>query len=46
MAEALTRMSKKLNPFQLAKVSGHKDMNLLMRCYYRESIEDMAKLLG
>lgn len=44
-AEALTRMSKKLDVMQLARVSGHKDIKLLFNVYYRETAEDMAKLL-
>jgi hypothetical protein len=37
-------MSKRLNPLQLAKVLGHKDLKQVM-IYYRESAEDIAKLL-
>lgn len=44
-AEALTRLSKKLDVMQLARVSGHKDLRILHSTYYRESVEDMAKLL-
>lgn len=44
-AEALTRMSKKLTPFQLARVSGHKDMSILLSRYYRETASDIARLL-
>lgn len=43
-ALAATRMSKKLNPLQLAKVLGHKDLKMVM-IYYREGAEDIAKLL-
>lgn len=43
-ALAATRMSKRLNPLQLAKVLGHKDLKQVM-IYYRESAEDIAKLL-
>lgn len=43
-ALAATRMSKKLNPLQLAKVLGHKDLKMVM-IYYRETAEDIAKLL-
>ena len=44
-AEALTRLSKKLDVMQLARVSGHKDLRLLHEVYYRETAEDMARLL-
>ena len=44
-AEALTRMSKKVGPFQLARISGHRDMAVLLARYFRESAEDIAKLL-
>ena len=44
-AEALTRLSKKVDVLTLARISGHKDINLLMRVYYRESAEDIAARL-
>jgi integrase len=44
-ALALTRLSKKLDVLQLARVVGHRDPRSLM-IYYRESAADMAKLLG
>lgn len=44
-AEAATRLSKKLNPLQLAKLLGHRDLDMLIRVYYRESVEDIAKCL-
>lgn len=40
-----TRLSRILNPLQLAKMLGHKDLNMTM-IYYRESTEDIAKKLG
>ncbi len=43
-ATAATRLSKKLNPMQLAKMFGWKNMDMVMT-YYRETAEDMAKLL-
>lgn len=43
-AEATTRMSKKLDIFQLARVTGHRDYNML-QIYYRESAADIAKML-
>lgn len=44
-AEALTRMAPKLNPFELAKVSGHRDLRLLMDRYYRATAEQIARKL-
>lgn len=43
-ATAATRLSKVLNPLQLAKMFGWKDLKQAM-VYYRESTEDVAKLL-
>jgi integrase len=45
-AEALTRMSSKLDPFELARVSGHKDMGILLSRYYRKSATEIARKLG
>jgi integrase len=42
---ALTMMAKKVDVMTLAKVSGHKDLSLLMNTYYRPKPEDIAKLL-
>ena len=41
-AEALTRMSQKLTPFELARVSGHRDLSILLSRYYRETAEQIA----
>ena len=41
-AEALTRMSSKLDPFELARVSGHKDLSLLLARYYRKEASEIA----
>ena len=43
-ATAATRLAKKLNPLQLAKMFGWKDLKQAMT-YYRETAEDVAKLL-
>jgi len=43
-ATACTRLSKKLNPLQLAKMMGWKDLKQAMT-YYREDTADIAKLL-
>lgn len=42
---AITRLSKKLHPLQLARMVGHRDLKMLM-VYYRESAEDVADKLG
>jgi integrase len=42
-AEALTRLSKKLDVMQLARVSGHRDLRILYHTYYREAVEDIAR---
>lgn len=44
-AEALTRLSRKVDVMVLAKISGHKDLRLLQEVYYRESAEDIAARL-
>lgn len=44
-AEALTRLSRKVDVMTLGKISGHKNLNLLMDVYYRESAADIAARL-
>ncbi|MEM5294196.1 tyrosine-type recombinase/integrase [Burkholderia sp. JPY481] len=44
-AEALTRLSRKVDVMTLAKISGHTDLNILQNTYYRESAEDIAARL-
>ena len=44
-ALALTRLSKILDPYQLARVAGHSSLDMIL-VYYRESAEDIAKRLG
>lgn len=44
-AEALTRMSRKVDVMTLARISGHKDLRTLMDAYYRESAADIAARL-
>lgn len=43
---AMTRLSKKLDPWELAKMTGNKDMNLLLRVYYKHDPEETAKKLA
>jgi integrase len=42
---AMTRLSKKLDPWELAKMTGNKDMNLILRVYYKMDPEDVARKL-
>jgi integrase len=44
-AEALTRLSRKVDVMTLARISGHKDLRTLMDSYYRESAADIAARL-
>jgi integrase len=44
-AEALTRLARKVDVMTLARISGHKDLKLLLGTYYRESAEDIAARL-
>ena len=43
-AEALTRLSRKVDVLTLAKISGHKDLRILQG-YYRETAEQIAARL-
>lgn len=43
---ALTRLSKLVDVLELAKISGHKDINLLSRVYYRATPQSIASRLG
>lgn len=44
-AEALTRLARKVDVLTLARISGHKDINLLLSTYYRETAADIAARL-
>lgn len=44
-ASALTWLSRKVDVMTLARVSGHKDLSLLLNTYYRESVTDVASRL-
>lgn len=44
-ATALTRLAKTLDVLELARVSRHKDINILLNTYYRETAEEIAKKL-
>lgn len=41
---AITRLAKKLNPLELARTVGHKDLKMLL-VYYNESADEIAKRL-
>lgn len=42
---ALTRMARRVDVLQLAKISGHKDINLLSNTYYNEEAEYIGSRL-
>jgi integrase len=42
---AMTRLSKKLDPWELAKMSGNKDMNLILNVYYKHDPHETVKKL-
>ena len=42
-ATALTLLAKKVDILTLAKISRHKDMELLRSTYYRETAEEIAR---
>ena len=42
---AMTMLSKKLDAWELAKMTGNKDMNLILRVYYKADPEETAKKL-
>lgn len=44
-ATALTWLAKRVDVMTLARISGHKDINLLFNTYYRETEEDIAARL-
>lgn len=44
-AAALTKWSRRLDVLDLARMSGHRDLKLLLDVYYRETAEDLAKRL-
>lgn len=41
-ATALTRMARRVDVLQLAKISGHKDISILSNTYYRETAESIG----
>lgn len=45
-ADALTRFSKKVDVLTLARISGHKDLRVLLETYYRTTVEEIAERLS
>lgn len=43
-AEAIWRLSKKLDPFELARVTGHRDMKMILE-YYQADADELADKL-
>ena len=43
--EALTRLSKKVPVETLAKISGHRDLRILLNAYYRPDMAEIADML-
>lgn len=41
-ASALTRLSKRMDVLRLSRISGHRDLNILLKAYYRESAAEVA----
>lgn len=41
-ADALTRMSRKMDVMRLARISGHRDLKQLLQAYYRATAADVA----
>ncbi len=44
--EALSRLSKKVEVMTLAKISGHRDIKILLNTYYAPDMSEVANLLG
>ncbi len=44
-AWALTKLARKVDVMTLAKISGHRDLKILLNTYYRETAEDIARRL-
>jgi integrase len=43
--EATTRLSKKFDALELARITGHRDLKVLLSTYYRPTIQDLAAKL-
>jgi integrase len=45
-ATALTHLSRKVDVMVLARISGHRDLSLLLSTYYRETAEQISARLA
>lgn len=45
-ATALTHMARRMDVMTLARISGHRDLSLLLQVYYRETAADIAARLA
>lgn len=45
-ATGITHLSRKVDPLTLAKISGHRDLKILLKRYYRESEDSIAQRLA
>ncbi len=43
--EALTRLARRFGPLELARISGHRDLRILLDVYYAPSVEELAARL-
>jgi integrase len=44
-ADALTRMSRRVDVMTLARISGHRDLGQLLKAYYRETAASISARL-
>jgi integrase len=45
-ATALTMLSRRVDVLTLARISGHRDLSLLLNTYFRESAQEIAARLA
>jgi len=45
-AYALTKLAQVLQPMELAKLSGHRDLQILLNTYYRQGVDEVAAKLN
>ena len=43
---ALTHLSRRVDPMTLARISGHRDLNIILRTYFRTTEEEIAARLA
>jgi len=44
--EALSRLAKKMDVLQLARISGHRDLRVLQNTYYAPKVSDLVALVA